>query len=191
MWLLKHPPLSPQNEQHDVIKQFREGALNLLFSTSVAEEGLDIAECNIVVRYGLMTNEIAMVQVAAWTRSGCSAWSCGGGSQPGPSKATAWDMGYVASQSHRWLPGDEPSPWQSISLARHSRVARADLSSRGGTGRWGWGVGGWLWPSSADHDVWPFRCRPGAVPVPKTASTLSSPKPTAKRSLGSCSTRTW
>ncbi|XP_029820309.1 probable ATP-dependent RNA helicase DHX58 [Manacus vitellinus] len=52
-----------QNEQQDVIKQFREGALNLLFSTSVAEEGLDIPECNIVVRYGLMTNEIAMMQV--------------------------------------------------------------------------------------------------------------------------------
>lgn len=46
-----------------MIKQFREGTLNLLFSTSVAEEGLDIPECNIVVRYGLMTNEIAMMQV--------------------------------------------------------------------------------------------------------------------------------
>lgn len=44
-----------------MIKLFRNGALNLLFSTSVAEEGLDIPECNIVVRYGLMTNEIAMM----------------------------------------------------------------------------------------------------------------------------------
>uniref|UniRef100_A0A8C5TWQ2 RNA helicase n=1 Tax=Malurus cyaneus samueli TaxID=2593467 RepID=A0A8C5TWQ2_9PASS len=58
-----------QNEQQDVIKQFRQGALNLLFSTSVAEEGLDIPECNIVVRYGLMTNEIAMMQVrSSWDR---------------------------------------------------------------------------------------------------------------------------
>lgn len=56
--------MSPQNEQQDVIRQFRNGDLNLLFSTSVAEEGLDIPKCNIVVRYGLMTNEIAMVQVA-------------------------------------------------------------------------------------------------------------------------------
>lgn len=95
--LLKHPPLSPQNEQQDVIKQFREGAYNLLFSTSVAEEGLDIPECNIVVRYGLMTNEIAMVQVAAWACSGRSAPSCDGGSQPGPSKATTWNMGCLAS----------------------------------------------------------------------------------------------
>lgn len=60
----KCPPFSPQNEQQDVITLFRYGELNLLFSTSVAEEGLDIPECNIVVRYGLMTNEIAMVQVA-------------------------------------------------------------------------------------------------------------------------------
>ncbi|NXI79480.1 DHX58 helicase, partial [Rhipidura dahli] len=64
-----------QNEQQDVIKQFREGALNLLFSTSVAEEGLDIPECNIVVRYGLMTNEIAMVQARGRARAENSVYS--------------------------------------------------------------------------------------------------------------------
>ncbi|NWS45456.1 DHX58 helicase, partial [Probosciger aterrimus] len=58
-----------QNEQQDVIKLFRNGALNLLFSTSVAEEGLDIPECNIVVRYGLMTNEIAMMQARGRARA--------------------------------------------------------------------------------------------------------------------------
>ncbi|XP_064895335.1 ATP-dependent RNA helicase DHX58 isoform X2 [Columba livia] len=63
-----------QNEQQDVIKLFREGALNLLFSTSVAEEGLDIPECNIVVRYGLMTNEIAMVQIAELQRVAVASW---------------------------------------------------------------------------------------------------------------------
>ncbi|XP_050183409.1 ATP-dependent RNA helicase DHX58 [Myiozetetes cayanensis] len=64
-----------QNEQQDVIKQFRVGALNLLFSTSVAEEGLDIPECNIVVRYGLMTNEIAMVQARGRARAENSVYS--------------------------------------------------------------------------------------------------------------------
>ncbi|NXS61685.1 DHX58 helicase, partial [Brachypteracias leptosomus] len=64
-----------QNEQQDVIKQFREGALNLLFSTSVAEEGLDIPECNIVVRYGLMTNEIAMMQARGRARAKNSVYS--------------------------------------------------------------------------------------------------------------------
>ncbi|KAM4645626.1 ATP-dependent RNA helicase DHX58 isoform 2-T2 [Amazona ochrocephala] len=61
--------ISPQNEQQDVIKLFRNGTLNLLFSTSVAEEGLDIPECNIVVRYGLMTNEIAMMQAQGRARA--------------------------------------------------------------------------------------------------------------------------
>ncbi|KAM6368651.1 ATP-dependent RNA helicase DHX58 isoform 2-T2 [Pluvialis apricaria] len=64
-----------QNEQQDVIKLFREGALNLLFSTSVAEEGLDIPECNIVVRYGLMTNEIAMMQARGRARAENSVYS--------------------------------------------------------------------------------------------------------------------
>ncbi|NXG19894.1 DHX58 helicase, partial [Grallaria varia] len=64
-----------QNEQQDVIKQFRRGALNLLFSTSVAEEGLDIPECNIVVRYGLMTNEIAMMQARGRARAEKSVYS--------------------------------------------------------------------------------------------------------------------
>ncbi|KFQ41001.1 Interferon-induced helicase C domain-containing protein 1, partial [Nestor notabilis] len=51
-----------QNEQREVIDKFRGGNLNLLIATTVAEEGLDIKECNIVIRYGLVTNEIAMVQ---------------------------------------------------------------------------------------------------------------------------------
>ncbi|NXJ00416.1 DHX58 helicase, partial [Psophia crepitans] len=64
-----------QNKQQDVIKLFREGALNLLFSTSVAEEGLDIPECNVVVRYGLMTNEIAMMQARGRARAKNSVYS--------------------------------------------------------------------------------------------------------------------
>ncbi|XP_042322696.1 probable ATP-dependent RNA helicase DHX58 isoform X1 [Sceloporus undulatus] len=58
-----------QLEQQNVIHNFRKGALNLLLSTSVAEEGLDIPECNIVVRYGLMTNEIAMMQARGRARA--------------------------------------------------------------------------------------------------------------------------
>ncbi|NWJ01659.1 DHX58 helicase, partial [Crypturellus undulatus] len=64
-----------QNEQQDVIESFRKGDLNLLFSTSVAEEGLDIPECNVVVRYGLMTNEIAMTQARGRARAENSVYS--------------------------------------------------------------------------------------------------------------------
>lgn len=64
-----------QNEQKEVIQKFRQGALNLLISTSVAEEGLDIPDCNIVVRYGLMTNEISMVQARGRARAGDSCYS--------------------------------------------------------------------------------------------------------------------
>uniref|UniRef100_A0A8C2TXU5 RNA helicase n=1 Tax=Coturnix japonica TaxID=93934 RepID=A0A8C2TXU5_COTJA len=58
-----------QNEQKEVLDKFRFGSINLLIATTVAEEGLDIKECNIVVRYGLMTNEIAMVQARGRARA--------------------------------------------------------------------------------------------------------------------------
>ncbi|XP_043089590.1 probable ATP-dependent RNA helicase DHX58 isoform X1 [Puntigrus tetrazona] len=58
-----------QNEQKGTIKHFRNGVLNLLISTSVAEEGLDIPECNLVVRYGLLTNEIAQQQASGRARA--------------------------------------------------------------------------------------------------------------------------
>ncbi|XP_034430093.1 interferon-induced helicase C domain-containing protein 1 [Hippoglossus hippoglossus] len=49
-------------EQRDVLKNFHNGDVNLLIATTVAEEGLDIAACNFVIRYGLVTNEISMIQ---------------------------------------------------------------------------------------------------------------------------------
>ncbi|XP_016109739.1 probable ATP-dependent RNA helicase DHX58 [Sinocyclocheilus grahami] len=64
-----------QNEQKETIKHFRKGILNLLISTSVAEEGLDIPECNLVVRYGLLTNEIAQQQASGRARAMNSVYS--------------------------------------------------------------------------------------------------------------------
>ncbi|XP_070703643.1 ATP-dependent RNA helicase DHX58 [Pempheris klunzingeri] len=64
-----------QNEQADTIRRFRQGSLNLLISTSVAEEGLDIPECNLVVRYGLLTNEIAQQQASGRARARDSQYS--------------------------------------------------------------------------------------------------------------------
>ena len=48
--------------QQNIIDQFTEGRFNLLVSTSVLEEGLNIPACNLVVRYNHVTNEIARVQ---------------------------------------------------------------------------------------------------------------------------------
>lgn len=64
-----------QKDQQEVIQEFRDGTLNLLVATSVAEEGLDIAQCNVVVRYGLLTNEISMVQARGRARAGQSVYS--------------------------------------------------------------------------------------------------------------------
>ncbi|XP_038560505.1 probable ATP-dependent RNA helicase DHX58 [Micropterus salmoides] len=64
-----------QNAQADTIRNFRNGTLNLLISTSVAEEGLDIPECNLVVRYGLLTNEIAQQQASGRARARDSQYS--------------------------------------------------------------------------------------------------------------------
>uniref|UniRef100_A0A8C5D5X5 RNA helicase n=1 Tax=Gouania willdenowi TaxID=441366 RepID=A0A8C5D5X5_GOUWI len=64
-----------QNEQADTIRNFRINRLNLLISTSVAEEGLDIPECNFVVRYGLLTNEIAQQQASGRARARDSRYS--------------------------------------------------------------------------------------------------------------------
>lgn len=64
-----------QKDQQEVIQEFRDGILNLLVATSVAEEGLDIAQCSVVVRYGLLTNEISMVQARGRARAGQSVYS--------------------------------------------------------------------------------------------------------------------
>ncbi|KAG0238750.1 Dicer-like protein 1 [Actinomortierella wolfii] len=50
------------NEQNRVITDFRNGTYNLLVATKVAEEGLDIPSCNVVVRYDPVDSAISYIQ---------------------------------------------------------------------------------------------------------------------------------
>lgn len=51
-----------QCQQEEVIANFRSGRVNLLVSTTVGEEGIDIPDCKYVIRYDISGNEIASVQ---------------------------------------------------------------------------------------------------------------------------------
>lgn len=52
-----------QKKQIEILNQFREGVLiNVLISTNVGEEGLDIAECDLVVFYDVVASEIRLIQ---------------------------------------------------------------------------------------------------------------------------------
>lgn len=51
-----------QKEQIQILDDFRKGTHNLLIATQVAEEGLDIAECDCVVFYDNVPSEIELIQ---------------------------------------------------------------------------------------------------------------------------------
>jgi Fanconi anemia group M protein len=51
-----------QKEQIQLLKDFKEGIYNTLIGTSVAEEGLDIAECDLVVFYDVVPSAIRSIQ---------------------------------------------------------------------------------------------------------------------------------
>lgn len=51
-----------QKKQVEILKKFKEGQYNVLISTNVGEEGLDIAECDLVIFYDVVASEIRFIQ---------------------------------------------------------------------------------------------------------------------------------
>ncbi|KAI6185105.1 hypothetical protein M3Y99_01960400 [Aphelenchoides fujianensis] len=51
-----------ESQQSSVLKDFNDGRLKVLAATSVADEGLDIRACNLVVKYNCASSEVAHVQ---------------------------------------------------------------------------------------------------------------------------------
>ncbi|MBA7695602.1 ATP-dependent RNA helicase SrmB [subsurface metagenome] len=51
-----------QKKQLEILEQFKQGQYNVLVSTNVGEEGLDIAECVLVIFYDVVASEIRFIQ---------------------------------------------------------------------------------------------------------------------------------
>jgi len=51
-----------QKKQLDALEKFKAGEYNVLVSTNVGEEGLDIAECDLVIFYDVVASEIRLIQ---------------------------------------------------------------------------------------------------------------------------------
>ncbi len=51
-----------QKQQIEILDQFKDGLYNVLVSTNVGEEGLDIAECDLVIFYDVVASDIRFIQ---------------------------------------------------------------------------------------------------------------------------------
>lgn len=52
-----------ESGQKKSVETFRSGEFNLMVATDIAQEGLDVPECNYVIRYEFVSNEIGTVNI--------------------------------------------------------------------------------------------------------------------------------
>eukprot|EP00741_Cyanophora_paradoxa_P003955 tig00000741_g3847.t1 len=63
-------------QQKGAVQRFRDGTVNVLVATSIAEEGLDIPSCQLVVRYDGATSWRQLVQSRGRARNAASTFVC-------------------------------------------------------------------------------------------------------------------
>ena len=51
-----------KNQLEERLQYFRDGTSKIVIATSVMEEGMDVPQCNMVILYDHVTNEIAYMQ---------------------------------------------------------------------------------------------------------------------------------
>lgn len=52
-----------ETEKKELLEDFRSHKIKLLVATSVGSEGIDVPECNIVMKYNYSGNEINIIQM--------------------------------------------------------------------------------------------------------------------------------
>ena len=52
-----------ETEQNETVEKFRKGCYKILVATSNGIEGFDVPDCNIVLNYNFLGNEITKIQM--------------------------------------------------------------------------------------------------------------------------------
>ncbi|KAF9600916.1 hypothetical protein IFM89_013823 [Coptis chinensis] len=105
------------SQMQDSLAKFRDGRVTLLVATSVAEEGLDIRQCNVVIRFDLAKTVLAYIQSRSRAR------------MPGSDYILMVERGNLSDETFL------QNARNSESTLRQEAIVRTDLSHLKGTSR--------------------------------------------------------